>query len=384
MTTYRALLSLLAALAILASCEVEVDPSEDAAAPATHIEGTVSVAVDQGNPYGPAVLFRWSCEDPPPPLGAGRPVDFLVLPEEDFAASEAPFVFPSVPPETCSILGGFIDRDRNFHYAFTVTGQATQGDVSMAFVTVETGAAEGDWIEPVTGVELEAATVETHDRPSFDIDQTDPEGGDDDDSAGPEGPLWPTITLDGDPDALQRNFFDLRTSPAVGSLAESEDPVFKVILGTDEDGDGEPDDDNGDGVADVDWPRVLVFRLDPDDPTKLSESDPRVVMPGVVVPFDPFNLLAPGLLDEAEDLGIPLDGRTPLLKDELIVAVPDLVITSSVPLVLTPIEEIRAAGTEVLGEYRFLVMNPNGQLWYTPNEMAGELVSQGAVLTVTE
>jgi len=373
------LLCLLSVFA-LSSCDVDVAPTDDAAAPATRIDGTVRVGVDQGYAYGPAVLFRYSCEDPPPPAGSGRPLDFLVLRETDFVNGEAPFTFPAVPPETCSVLGGFIDRDRNFHYLFTVTGQATQGDVSMGFVTVTTGEADGEWIEPIEDVVLDAETIETHDRPSFEL----PDQGDDDDSAGE--PVWPSMELDHDPETTQRNFFDIGTTPIDSSLVEADAPVFKVILGTDEDGDGVPDDDNGDGLPDVDWPRVLLFRLDPDDPDGLTESDPRVVIPGVVLALNPFAPLdnESNLMTQAALQGIPLDGQTPLLRDTLKLVVPDLVIVQSSPLILAPIEEIRASGTEVTGRYRVLVMNPTGQLWYMPNELAAELVAQGGTFSVVD
>ncbi|MCP4871481.1 MAG: hypothetical protein GY898_22450 [Proteobacteria bacterium] len=377
------LLCLLSVLALVA-CDVEVAPSDDAAVPATRIDGTVSVGVDQGYPYGPAVLFRYSCDDPPPPIGSGRPVDFLVLPETAFVNGMAPFTFPAVPPDTCSILGGFIDRDRNFHYAFAVTGQPTQDDVTMGFVTVLTGSADGDWIEPITDVELEAETVETHDRPSFALPNE--AAGDDDDSAAEADPIWPSLELDHDAEELQRNFLDINTASVTSSLVEAEAPIFKVILGTDEDGNGTPDDDNGDGLPDVDWPRVLLFRLDPDNPTKLTESDPRVVMPAVVLPYNPFAPLDEdnNLLDQAELLGVPLDGETVILRETLKLVIPDLVIVQSEPLILAPIEEIIASGTEVTGEYRFLVMNPNGQLWYTPNELAAEVELQSATFSVID
>jgi hypothetical protein len=374
------LLVVLTALALTA-CEIEVNGSEDAAPPASRIDGIVTIGVDQGYPYGPVVLFRWSCEDPPPPLGSGRPVDFLVLPETDFVHGEAAYTFPSVPPETCSVLGGFIDRDRNFHYVYTVTGQATKGDVSIPFVFVTTGPADGDWVEPILGIDLAAEVVETHDRPSFALPND--AAGDDDDSA---APIWPSLELDHDIDTLQRNFVNITIAPVDSSLVQADAPIFKVLLGTDEDGDGIPDDDNGDGQPDVDWPRVLLFRLDPDDPTRLTESDPRVVLPAVVLPNNPFSPLDfdTNMLLQAEAQGIPLDGETVLLVDKLRLVIPDLVVVQASPLILAPIEEIIANGTDVVGEYRFLVMNPNGQLWYTPNEIAGELVGQGATFSVLD
>ena len=380
MRRFGVLLALLAAG--LMACDVPVHPTDDAPAPATRIDGTVEVLVSSGYPYGTAVLFRWSCANPPPPMGSGSPVDFLLVPETEFVEGSAPFTFPSVPPDTCSILGGFIDRDRDFHYAFTSAGQATAGDVSFGFVEVTTGSADGDWIEPITDVEVRAETIEPWDRPVFTL--LDAAAGDDDDSAEVVGPLWPSMTLDGDPAAINQLFTTLDVEPLRTDLGDHDLPRFQVIFGTDEDGDGLPDDDNGDGLYDVDWPRVLLFRLDPDDPTGLTESDPRVVLPGVVLPLNPFAPLddSVNLLGQAFAEGVPFDGSARMAATKMLIVVPDLVVTNSEPLELAPIEAVQATGIEVTGRYRVLVMNPTGQLWYVPNELAGLEVSQGGYFSV--
>lgn len=370
---------LFAAALALAACEVPIVPTDDTPGPATRIEGTIEILVSGGVPRGPAIVTRYDCADPPPPAGSGRPVDFLVVPEQEFRHGSAPFVFPSVPAESCSLLTGFVDRDRDFHYALTVTGQATAGDLWLDAVQVLTGGIlYDDWIEPVVGVRLRAEREVLHDRPAFAIRPWQIPVGDDD-----VVEVMPFMQMGDAPLTTATVFLAIDAVTFVTDMLEVSDPALSVVLGTDEDGDGMPDDDNGDGLPDVDDPQVLLFRLDPDDPT--AESDPRVVLPGVVLSLDPTDPTDPAtnLVMQAYGAGIPFDGVTQMHVQSLLLAVPGLVVTSTEPLVLTPIESVAAAGVEVVGLYRVMVMNPNGQLWYLPNELAGPaLPEQGAAFEV--
>ena len=380
MTNVRSLLALAAAL-LLVACDVPIRPTDQTPEPATRIEGTIEVAVSNGLPLGPAVLTRYDCDDPPPPLGSGRPVDFLIVPQDDFWQGSAPFVFPSVPAETCSLLAGFIDRDRDFHYALTITGQATAGDVWLDAVQVVTGAVEEDeWIEPSLDIRVRAERLVEYDRPVFTIRPWEVPIGDDD-----VVEVMPFMEVGAEPGTTPTVFFALDTTTFTTDLLEVSDPSFAVILGTDLDGDGMPDDDNGDTVPDVDKPTVLLTKLDPEDP--LTEVDPPVVLPGVVMSLDPTDPMNPAtnLVMQALGAGLPLDGVTPMQLPSMILAVPGLVVTSLDPLLLTPIESVAASGVEVTGHYRLMVMNPNGQLWYVPNELSAlGLADQGATFEVTD
>ena len=372
----------------LTSCDVPVNATVDTAGAATRIEGTVRVFVDNGLPLGPAVLFRYDCDNPPAPIGSGRPVDFLIVSDTEFTNGQADFIFPAVPADSCVLIGGFLDRDRDFHYAFTMAAQATAGDVSIPLVEVLTEPlGDDDYIEPTTGVLLRAEIIEPYDRPAFELPFDEVPIGDDDDSAAPTEIVYPSMELGETSGSTVTRVFDLQLRPLVSDLVEVDDPIFAAILGTDLDENGIPDDDNGDGRADVDWPRVLLFRLDPDDPTGATESDPQVVITGVVMSSNPFAPLdaEANLITQAGLQGIPFDGVTPLYRETLKIAVPGLVITSSVPLVLAPIEDIAASGTDVLGRYRVLVMNANGQLWYIPNELVDfGVADQGGYFSVVD
>ena len=129
------------------------------------------------------------------------------------------------------------------------------------------------------------------------------------------------------------------------------------------------DDDNEDGLPDVDWPLIQLQRIQTDDPSG-GESSPPVTLPGVVMALDPESPSnGYSLLSEATEQGISLDEDGLLVTEEIRIYVPGLVVTSTEPLQLDPIEGIAAAGTEVLGQYRLVVINPDGRLWIVPNEL---------------
>ena len=112
-----------------------------------------------------------------------------------------------------------------------------------------------------------------------------------------------------------------------------------------------------------------------------------MVLPGVVMSLDPTDPMNPetNLVLQALGAGLPLDGVTPMQLPSMILAVPGLVVTSIDPLLLTPIESVAATGVEVTGQYRLMVMNPNGQLWYVPNELGSlGLESQAGVFEVVD
>jgi hypothetical protein len=317
------------------------------------------------------VVFRYDCAAPPPPLGSGRPLDFLLVPESRFEGGSAVFAFSSVPPESCSLILGFVDVDDDFHYALDITAQPSFGDIALSSAERSTAAVSDgvDFIEPPVPVTLRPTAIYDHDRPAFRM------GGDG--SA-------PQMVLGSAPGTTAPLRVDLLATSLNTDVLRLEDPAFDVVFGSDADADGVPDDDNGDGLPDVDWPRVFVERLDPEDPSGATLSDPPVSLPGVVMVVDPeaspeeYNLLA-----AAAAAGVPLDETGLLATTEIRIYVPGLVITSLDPLELTPIESVATSGVPVTGSYSVLVMNPDGRLWTLPNVLAGMgLPSQGQVIEV--
>ena len=344
----------------LAACDVEVAPVDDTPEPSTYVSGQVKILIDSGLPLGPTILVRYNCDDPPPPVGTGTPADFLILDERAYSGGTADFTFPQVPAASCHILTGFIDRDRDFHYNFGVTGQITAGDVILEQQVVATGELDGLWIEPVTDVELVAERVMPLERPVFSYRQV---GAEEDGATILRGPV---------PGSTPNVYIDFQTEDLDSDLIDVQDAAFTLVFGPDADGDGWPDDNNADGAPDVLWPRVLIFKLDPNDPEGLRRADPTVLLPGVVLPMDvdaPMDITTNRLL-QAMAAGIPFDGQSIFPVTEMRVAVPPLVVTD---LATRTTADIEAFHTQVDtdGEYQVLVMNSTGQVWSLPNELAG-------------
>ncbi len=159
--------------------------------------------------------------------------------------------------------------------------------------------------------------------------------------------------------------------PLSTALVDVEAPAFTLVFAPDGDGDGLPDDLNGDTAPDVLWPRVLFLRLNPDDETSLTTADePPVVIPGVVLPQDPNDQASHNHLVSYLTAGMPLDGETVFPVDHLNVMIPEVVVTDAdvVPPETAPLDQV-ALTTEVGGGYQVLIMNSTGQLWSTPNEL---------------
>jgi hypothetical protein len=343
-------------LVLIAACEVSIVPRDGTAPPATAISGSVELGEYGPEPAGDVVLFRYDCAIPPPPLGSGRPVDFVLVPESRFEDGKAEFFFSSVAPETCSLVTGFLDRDDDFHYALDVVSQPSAGDLRFNSAQVETSSVEDevDFIPLPAPVTLRAVGVYEHDRPSFLFDGE------------MEPPVMEVGTEVGSTEALRINLLSYPLSTEIVSFAL---PAFDVVFGSDLDQDGLPDDDNEDGLPDVDWPLIQLQRIQTEDPSG-GESSPPVTLPGVVMAVDPESPSnGYSLLSEAAEQGISLDEDGLLVTEEIRIYVPGLVVTSTEPLQLDPIEGIAAAGTEVLGQYRLVVINPDGRLWIVPNEL---------------
>jgi len=359
----RLLPAILLILPSVLGCDVPIEANLSTPSPATWIGGTLRLDDGSDEAGGPAILFRFDCAAPPPPLGSGTPLDFVVIPEDQFQAGSASFVFPLVPADSCSLLGGFVDRDRDFHYAYSVAAQASRGDLAVAATVVQVGTSEedSDWVDPVEGILLRADTPVPLERPAF-----VPRGIS---SGAVESP---TLALDEGGGAQADALFLLSSTDIQSELVDVSAPVFTVVFAADGDGDGAADDLNGDGLPDIEWPKIVIRRLDSVDPQGLSLSDPPLQLAAVVLPVNPAAPTAPetDLIGQALALGIPFDGQSVLPATSLAVVVPGLVVTSLEPLELSPISDLVASGSEVLGGYQLLVMNSSGQTWSLPNELS--------------
>jgi hypothetical protein len=264
---------------------------------------------------------------------------------------------------SCHIIAGFVDRDRDFHYAYSVTSQASAGDLAVSASVVEIGdAAEGsEWIEPATGLLLRAETLVPLERPAF--EPTSLLSGE---------AAAPMLSLDPAGQPLGDALFQLRSHGVRSDLVDVEAPVFTVVFASDSDGDGLPDDLNGDTLPDILWPKLVIRRLDPSDANSQVLSDPPVQLAALLLPLNPLDPedAESDLLTQALGLGVPMDGVSLFPATRLTVLVPGQVVTSLEPLELTPLGEIASSGVEVTGRYQLLVMNSTGQTWSLPNELS--------------
>ena len=369
------------ALLPLLACELEVVPNRDSIPGSSAIHGTVVVdAALVADVY----LTLYACDDPPPPAGTGRPLDFVVVPRVEFDKGQAPFAFPLVEggevgtegtAGRCYLISGFMDSDHDFNPFYGVTAQVTAGDVAATTVTVFVPgpAEEGAPIPLVEDVTLVLGTVVPLDRPSFLVTPTHVSTG-----ASPCGePLGGDaalgLSVGKDTDFLLPQDVlcaDVDTLALSTSLVDVDTPLFTLVFAPDGDDDGLPDDLNGDTVPDVIWPQVLFLRLDPADENGLTTVDPPVVIPGVVLPQDLNDPTTHNHLADYLTAGLPADGETVYPVSHLNVMIPELVVTDAdaVPPVTSPLEEV-AQAVEVTGGYQVLIMNNTGQLWQTPNEL---------------
>ena len=359
-------LVLLLGLPVLAACDlVPIVPRAETPQPTTLLSGTVDLQDFSASPGGDVVLFRYRCEEPPPPSGSGRPEDFLLVPADRFEGGEAPFVFASVPAESCVLVGGFIDRDDDFHYAVDISAQPTGGDVALQLIVRTTGGPEegSEYIEPPAPLQLRPDFTYAHDGPLFQIEGDAPV----EMILGSEAGTTPPLRLDIEAVSIDSDFL------------RAPDTAFDVVLAADADGDGLPDDLDGDLAPDVLWPQVRAMKLDPDDPSGLALADPPVVLPAVVMSVDPA--AEPGvynLVESAIAAAQPFDGESSFERTRLRLYVPGFLVTNTDPLELLPVENANAAGIDVEGDYALLVMNPDGRFWRLPNLLATDGYSSQA------
>ena len=360
----------------------------------SRIEGQVVV---QSRARGNTIVLLYDADRPPPPQGAGRPLSFTVIPAErlfgpalgDTSASgpfTAPFSFSLVAPGRY-LLRGFIDADTcrtspqpchgpDWLPWYGVTGEPNAGDVGGAAVDalsraprlVEVAAGPDGALQPATGVTVSyidsPTTIVPVDRPAFHVvgeSRFDP-------AAGPK-------RLELRPLQLREGVVDVRP------------PIFLVRY-VDEDGNGAPDDANGDNQPDL-WPRVVV--------RKLSDAPG---LTGVQTLADENDLDRNGVLDAGGVDYTRADGSSDGLPDQVVlgaVLVPDTalqdalrkpdgtprmeaVATSSLTVTVLPrafdARDPRkpvALASLPRGRYSLTLVQFTGQTWRLPNELSPPL-----------
>ncbi len=397
--------SLVVGLLILSGCDPEVVGNRDSVPTQSSISGTVIV---DGAVTGDVVLLLYMCDEPPPPRGSAKPMDFILVPSTEFVNGEAEFIFPNIDPgadatadgdalANCYLMSGFMDADHDWTPFYDVAGQPTAGDIMSGENEIDVyGALEvGGFPEPVTDVVIKLETPIEHDRPVFDMVMTHTSTGAS--KCGVEleepGPLTYAVGKQTDYDSpYDMACATMSALPISTPVVDQSDPMFHIVFEPDLDGDGYPDDTNGDGtIGDVKYPRILFVRLDPDDPTKLTRAGDTVILPGVVFPADLTDLGNPytNPLSAYLAKGLPFDGETGIYSPELKFALPELVVANPyvTPPETVPIPDYmdQYPTVDVLGEYQINVVMATGQIWYTPNLLMGYGVEgQDQVLTLTE
>jgi hypothetical protein len=359
----------------------------------SRIEGQVVV---QSRARGNAIVLLYDADRPPPPQGAGRPLSFTVIPAAQLFGQAAPsssgpftapFTFSLVAPGRY-LLRGFIDADTcatgsqpchtpDFLPWYGVTSEPNAGDVGGAAVedpftrvprVVEVAAGPDGALQAVTGVTVSFSDLLTVpvDRPAFQV-------------VG-DARLDPAATSK----LLELRPLQLREG------AVDQRPPGMVVRYVDNDGNGMPDDANGDGQPDL-WPRVLVRKLT--DAPGLT---------GTQRLADENDLDRNGILD-AEGVDYTHgDGTSDGLPDQVVLAaalVPDAslqdaltrsdgtprmeaVVVPSLRVAVRPLAlDVRDPSHPVAlrsvpsGRYAVTLVQFTGQTWRVPNELSPDLAS---------
>ncbi|WP_426754510.1 hypothetical protein [Myxococcus sp. Y35] len=360
------------------------------------IDGNLVV---QSRARGNAVVFLYDAERPPPPQGTGRPIAFSVVPAEQLfgpaLAGDAagPFVAPisfSLVPPGRYTLRGFIDaescgpeagapcRRPDFNPWYGVTGEPNAGDVGGAAVdpttgmplTLEVVADANGQPQPLTGVTVSFSDTARvpRDRPTFQVVQGDALMG----STRKELRLQPLVIHDGAMDQRPDGF---------------------AVSYVDANRDGVPDDANGDGVPEL-WPRVVVRKLADDGSNLVDENDlDRDGVPdavgvdyvradtGAVDALPDVVVLAAELVPDGPIAALTDENGNPRMEGaivpELQVVVHPQALDARVPENPVPLQALPR------GRYAVVLIQPSGQTWRVPNELAPAL-AQGLGLPAVE
>jgi hypothetical protein len=316
-------LALLVCLLVLSGCPDEGSPSKQAG----RVEGQVA---GPGSPRGDGYVFLFAPREGPP-RGPAVPRFVTAVPELRLGAGDARFLFAEVIPGPYR-LWGFLDSN---------------GDVDLSVdVLAQPGA--GDWL-PDAGVEVEVpaggALIQDlsltrrmrHGPPAFRVTGEGMDGGV---VTVPDSPLSLTsLTVEADGLGLLRG----------------EEARFFVRL-RDEDGDGNADDLNGDGVPELFPQFFLRFVPRPGQtlPRPPDGGPSQVIVPLVINPVPFIPILQGDVTREASAATMQL------------FVLPQAQAVSDAEdggQVFTPLAAIP------VGDYQLWALSAEGAFWYVPNAL---------------
>lgn len=290
------------------------------------VEGSLAL---QGARYGDAWLFLFGSGEGPPTSQA-LPRYATAVPEVRLERGDGRFVFSGVEPGAYR-LWGFLDADRSFRPDLDVLAQPGAGDrriVPAELVVEEGGRATQD---------LTQGDGYRHHPPAFRVETA-----------------LPVVELPDQPLGL---YVITVVSDGLGVL---EGPRFAVTL-VDADGDGEPDDSNGDGVPELSPQLFLRFLPKPGQSVPTDGEGRRLE---VIVPllYNPAPFLAVLGGDLAREV------VADQLQGVLVPQARSLTPRPNLPPLTAALPAIP------VGDYELWAVSSTGQFWRVPNSLA----TQGA------
>ncbi|HEY6912198.1 MAG TPA: hypothetical protein VI356_22655 [Myxococcales bacterium] len=289
--------------------------------------------------------------NPPPPVGAAQPVRVQAIPaaavQKTTDGFKAAYKLSGLAPGNY-IVQALDDVDRNFS-PLKILQTPTRGDlVGAVLAPGSTQPASIAVSGAVTGKDVTLGLRVPLDPPAFEIDPSTP-------AQMPADQVTPVR-------------FNLRAKPLAFPAGQAPAPHFAVQLVRDSG--GSPVDADHDGLPDV-WPRAFLVRLDPADPSGLTQFvSPdlhRTVTEIIPAAVDPTPFL-PALQPQTPT------GAAPVLTDKLTVVVrPSLLDASTAGVPPQRLPSLQP------GSYAIVLISQTGQVWQIPNE-AGSLALDPAVV----
>jgi uncharacterized protein (DUF2141 family) len=321
-----------------------------AAPPANSVSGTVAWRGDPSIRSGNIVVqaYRDDPFNPPPPLGAARPVRVQILPASAAVADAQGFTASyriGGLPQGSYVVQALDDVDGNFS-PLALLQTPTAGDLLGAALDGQ-GRPASIAVSGSVTANVTLATRLPADPPAFEIDPTTP-------AQMPADQVTPVR-------------FSVSARPLAFPAGKAGAPHFAVQLVRDSG--GAAVDADHDGLADV-WPRVFLVRLDPSDPAGLTQyvspdlhTTRTQVIPAAVDPT-PF---LPALQPQ------PGGNAAPVVTDKLTIVVRPVLLDASAagaPPQRIPLQP---------GAYRIVLISQGGQAWQIPNEAGSAALDPGSV-----